>query len=318
MEKILFLFTILFTALPSYLMLAQTPIDETCQKLANSAYANIFNLDSIEHSKAALLKSIKTASEEKIKNCNCNDSLFILSMRDRRNFGPMEWTHQRIIPDVLDTNRYLLILPQEIDYAVLQREFSFLALSKPIDTIKQVLSILNEMAMEPNELGVRHYNGCVGGEILMIRNHREALVEEYFEMAKDESVETHLKDMLLVNLFSPKITNPKMDSLSADIIQPDHPLFYRMCGLLRIYGGPWSTDKIMHMAATMDSTQKEFTLSLPVSYYQKEQISKKKMREYASFIFKNELYPWCEKGGLQYLGEKNETAFKRRYRKYLK
>ncbi len=317
MNKRSLLFFQLIFILTSLQLLSQSDINTACERLAKAAFENTFDKDSIERSKAFLLKSLKTIDQQKFTNCNCNDSIWALGMRDSRNFGPNKSIRTSNTNELLDTREYLQNIAIEIDYEFLIKEISFQDLERPIDTIQYVLDKLGAMIQEPNAKGVRHYNGCILGERLLVGEYKKTLVKEYFTIIRDESVQESIKDFLMLSLFSLRVEEVNLDSLVADILHPEHPLFYRICGLLRIHGGPKSTAKIMRISSNMDSQQKKFTITLPISYYKRGLISKKTMREYGTFLFENNLYPLCEKGGHQYLGEKNEKAFRRRYRKYL-
>jgi len=318
MNKPIVLFYFLAASILHFPATAQSTINQACEKLAKASFEYSFDLASIEESKELLYDATKASAQDDFNSCNCNDSLYYLLARDNRRFGPIKKTHAAP-PIGLDTSHYLQQIVQEVDLLFLNKELSYNNLNTPFDTIQYILEKLKGMALEPNEKKVRHYSGSILSEHYMIESYKEELIEEYFFLVKDDSIEPYLKDRLLVPLFTPKVKNQKMDSLTADIISLEHPLFYRMCGLLRIYGGPHSTQKIKKLASTgqMDSLQKEFLISLPISYYRQDLISKKEMRSYGKFIFENNLYPWCIKGDLKNLGEKNEKAFRRRYRKYL-
>jgi len=316
-KTIIFSLAALFQSITTY---SQSKVQNICDQYADVAYVQEFSLVKTKEAKELLLDAISKATEEELDECDCLTEVYVLMMRDNR-FKSISATHEVNIQ--IDTSMLLAKMVENIDFAVFNRVCTFRALATPMDTIELVFEKLREMSIHPHSLkSWTIFNGNIFGENLTIRTHREELAEHYLHLVKNTELELYLKYRLLVSLFGEPVKNPKIDSLLADLLALDHPLKYRIIGLMRTYGGEHSTKKFTELLSSndIDSTTQAFIIYLPITFARQEKISKKSLRKYGRFLFENNLYVEVHKtwSYVQYLGEKNEKAFRRRYRKYLR
>lgn len=264
----------------------QTQYEVACEALKRVSFYDEFNYDVIASKSVELFTLMDSITENELKECNCADTLWIASLKDRRNF--ISYRHSVEI----DTSTYLRMLSSKLDVANLKQEFRLREFKTLQDSFNYVLTRMKEKEDKRNtpKYNWQNFYHCIEAESYFLKNHRYDLTESYFKIFDDTINSPELRSQMLYAYFN---SNESIEEAILSRIESyvAHRVFYLMLGVLGTSGTEKSIDFLIQMMRknNFELNKQKVILQAIYGITDREKISKSVTKRLKNYLEETEL-----------------------------